>query len=375
MFILDKEKEITFEENDDNQFYEKHIKLKKEFITYQNFAEKQIQILSEKNMEMEKRLNVLTNVVEISKYINSNISDDNLLPMINDMIIGILGVTYSTIYMKESNDRLIVKASNVMVPNYDIVSNTIFSLTISNEPIVLNSREPLFKEFESKLNIHSIIGVPITIRDKFMGYIIVEHTLFNFFGHGHIKFISAIANQIGITIENNILYKRIKEASTRDPLLQIHNRKYFFDIIEEKVLRFPEKNFAIVMIDIDFFKKVNDSYGHQFGDKVLIETANVLLKCIDTDKDEIARYGGEEIVIYIDKVSTYEEVFKKVNDMREKLSKNVIKYGNTEKCITASFGVSYYPKDGDTVEKVVNVADSMLYKAKELGKNRVISSK
>lgn len=358
---------------DQEKLYEKYGKLKQEFSTYQNFAEEQIQIMSEKNTELEKKLDVLANVVEISKYINSNISDDNLIPMINDMIIGILGVTYSTIYLKEPNGDLIVRACNIKVPNYNIISNEIFSLVGSKEPVVINSREPMFNEFKHKLNIHSIIGVPITLRDKFRGYIVVEHTLFDFFGHGHIKFISAIANQIGIAIENNILYNKIKEASTKDPLLGINNRKYFFDIIEEKVAKYPEKSFAMVMVDIDFFKSFNDSYGHQFGDKVLIETARVLSKNIDQNRDEIARYGGEEIVIYIDDASSHENVFKIVDDIRKKLSSNIVKYEGIEKSVTASFGISYYPENGDTVQKVLNVSDSMLYKAKETGRNKVVS--
>lgn len=356
------------------ELYEKYVKLKQEFSTYQNFAEKQIQIMSEKNTELEKKLDVLANVVEISKYINSNISDDNLIPMINDMIIGILGVTYSTIYLKEPNGDLIVRACNIKVPNYNIISNEIFSLVGSKEPIVINSREPMFNEFKNKLNIHSTIGVPITLRDKFRGYIVVEHTLFDFFGHGHIKFISAIANQIGIAIENNILYKKVKEASTKDPLLGINNRKHFFDIIEEKVAKHPKKSFAMVMVDIDFFKSFNDSYGHQFGDKVLIETAKVLSKNIDQENDEIARYGGEEIVICIDDASSHENVFKIVDDMRKKLSSNIVKYEGIEKSVTASFGISYYPENGDTVQKVLNVSDSMLYKAKKTGRNKVVSA-
>lgn len=374
MFILKRDVGIIDKADQFDALFEKYTRLKQEFGTYQNFAEEQIQLMNEKNIEYGKKLDILTNVVEISKYINSNISDYNLIPMINDMIIGILGVTYSTIYLKKSNGELRVEASNVEIENYDIITDNVFSLLSSNDPVVINCKNPLFSEFKRKLNIHSIIGVPITLRDNFMGYIIVEHTLFDFFGHGHIKFISAIANQIGIAIENNILYKKVKESSIKDPLLGINNRKHFFDIIEEKVVEFPQKSFAIVMIDIDHFKNFNDSYGHQFGDEVLIETAKVLSKSIDPDKDKIARYGGEEIVIYIDEVSSHEKVIKKVDEMRKKLSKNIVMHNEVEKTVTASFGISYYPDNGNDVQKVLNVADAMLYRAKESGRNKVISS-
>lgn len=360
-------------DNNYSDLYDKYKRLKNEFSTYQNFAEAQIQRMNGKNTELEKKLDILTNVIEVSNYINSNISDDNLIPMINDMIIGILGATYSTIYLLGENGELIVKASNVM-DNYDIIQNEVFSTFSNKKPVIINSKKPMFEEFEKKLKVHSIIGVPITLSDKFKGYIIVEHTLYDFFVNGHIKFISAIANQIAIAIENNVLYKKVKESSIKDPLLVgIYNRKHFFDIIEDKVKKNPNKSFAMVMVDIDYFKNFNDSYGHQFGDKVLIETARVLAQNID-GKDEIARYGGEEIVIYLDDVENHNEVFDIVDEIRYKLSNNSVNYGGIEKKVTASFGISYYPKDGDTVQKVLSVADAMLYEAKNSGRNKVVSS-
>ncbi|WP_077832332.1 sensor domain-containing diguanylate cyclase [Clostridium felsineum] len=352
--------------------YEKYEKLKNEFSTYQNFAEAQIQRMNGKNTELEKKLDILTNIIEVSKYINSNISADNLIPMINDMIIGILGVTYSTIYLVENNEKLIVKASNVM-ENYNVIVNPAFSTFSDNRPVVINSKKPLFKEFKNKLEVHSIIGVPITLRDNFRGYIIVEHTLYDFFSHGHIKFISSIANQIAIAIENSFLYNKVKESSIKDPLLGIYNRKHFFDMIEEKVAKDSRKSFAIVMIDIDHFKNFNDSYGHQFGDEVLIQTAKVLENNI-SNNDEVARYGGEEIVIYLDNAENTEEVFKLVDEIRFKLSNNLVKHGGIEKSVTASFGISYYPQNGESVEKVMSVADAMLYEAKDTGRNKVVSS-
>ncbi|QAA34675.1 hypothetical protein [Clostridium manihotivorum] len=85
-------------------------RIREEFETYQNFAEKQLQVLNEKNIRLERDLDALANIVEVSKYINSYISDENLIPMINDMIVGILGGTYSTIYFIE-NGKLEVKVT------------------------------------------------------------------------------------------------------------------------------------------------------------------------------------------------------------------------------------------------------------------------
>lgn len=360
--------------NKENDFQSKYQKLKEEFETYQDFAENTIQMLNEKNTKLEKNLDALTNIVEISKYINSNVSDDNLIPMINDMIIGILGVTYSSIYLVEDNTKkLIIKATNMKGIDFNLVKNKLFDMLGNGESFVINCKETIFKDIAEKQQIHSIIGVPIYLGDKFKGYIVVEHTLCNFFSQDHITFISSIANQIGIALENNFLYSKIRENSIRDPLMGIYNRRHFFNCIEGKVESNPNEGFAIVMVDIDNFKKVNDTYGHQFGDKVLVEIAGILKKNIENE-DYVARYGGEEIVIYINRANDYSEVFQRIETIRRQISSNIIEYGDIKKSVTASFGISYYPQDGETLQKVIGVADAMLYYAKNLGRNKVVSA-
>ncbi|WP_040210258.1 sensor domain-containing diguanylate cyclase [Clostridium polynesiense] len=350
-----------------------YINLLTEFETYQNFAESQIQILNEKNTKLEKNLDAFFNVVEISKYINSYLSNENLIPMINDMMIGILGATYSSIYLKE-NGELTVKATNSIANNINILEET-FLREIQNEnPFVINSALSIFGCIKSRSDIHSVIGVPIKLREKFMGYIVVEHSLFNFFTNDHIKFISSIANQIGIAIENSLLYKKITESAKKDPLLKIYHRKYLIDYMRNKINEGINKRFAVVMLDLDDFKRINDSYGHLFGDEVLMQTVKLLEKSIGTE-DILARYGGEELIIYIKDASSIEEVYKKVNTIREKVSNNIITFGNKSKIITASFGISFYPLDGDNIEELLYIADEMLYEAKETGKNKVLLSK
>ncbi len=346
-------------------------KLKEEFETYQNFAEGQIQILNEKNIKLEKNLDALVNIVEISKYINSYLSDDNLIPMINDMIIGILGVKYSSIYLRE-NGNLMIKATNVNSKYAMSIKNEYLRRIENGKPFILNSKESLFKNNSDREEVHSVIGVPIQIRDKFIGYILVGHTLWNFFTYDHIKFISSIANQIAIAIENSILYKEIQERAKRDPLLNIYNRRYFLDFIEKRIKDNQEDEFALVMMDIDNFKNVNDNYGHQFGDEVLTQTVKLIVDNLSSE-DVVARYGGEEIVIYINKVESYNEVFEKVNYLRFLIENNNIKLKDKEKSITASFGLSYYPKSGRRLERILSVADRLLYEAKRSGKNKVIA--
>ncbi|EKQ55560.1 MAG: diguanylate cyclase (GGDEF) domain-containing protein [Clostridium sp. Maddingley MBC34-26] len=279
------------------QDYEKlYNSLKTEYETYQKFSEQHIQELNEKNVRLEKSIDSLSNIIEVSKYINTFFSSDNLISMINDMILGILGVTYSTIFLIE-NGELTIKASNIEDMNINLTSKE-FTYINQGEEFLINSKKPLKQTGEHKVDIHSIMGSPIKVREKFIGYIIVEHNLYKFMTTELKLFLRSIANQIAIAIENSILYKELEKINQRDSLLGIYNRKYFYERIERNEINKENDKFAIVMIDIDDFKKINDTYGHQFGDKILINTANVVRNGIDKD-DILARYGGEEFILYI----------------------------------------------------------------------------
>lgn len=353
------------------QDYEKlYNSLRTEYETYQKFSEQHIQELNEKNVKLEKSIDSLSNIIEVSKYINTFFSSDNLISMINDMILGILGVTYSTIFLIE-NGELTIKASNIEDMNINLTSKE-FTYINQGEEFLINSKKPLKQTGEHKVDIHSIMGSPIKVREKFIGYIIVEHNLYKFMTTELKLFLRSIANQIAIAIENSLLYKELEQLNQKDSLLGIYNRKYFYERIERKEINKENDKFAIVMIDIDNFKKINDTYGHQFGDKVLINTANIVKDGIDKS-DIFARYGGEEFILYIPNFTNEDVVYNKIESIRRTLEKSQVYFNGESKSVTASFGISFFPLNGTDLNELINKADDLLYKAKKTGKNRVLS--
>lgn len=345
--------------------------LKEEYKTYQVFSEARIQELNSKNIKLEKNIDSLSNIVEISKYINTYFTNDNLIGMINDMIIGILGVTYSTIFLVE-HDELTVKASNIDDMKINLTSAEIMHIN-KEEEFLLNSKEALKQVGKNKSNIHSIMGVPIKLREKFLGYIIVEHNLYNFMNLELEMFLQSIANQIAIAIENYFLYRELENLTKKDPLLNIYNRNYFFEFLHNKVEKDKVDKFAIVMMDIDDFKEVNDTYGHQFGDEVLINTSNIIKRWLDKD-DIIARYGGEEFILYISDFIDEGNVISKIEIIRRAIEDSKISVNGETKSITSSFGISFFPQNGTEINKLIKVSDDLLYKAKNNGKNKVLAS-
>lgn len=351
---------------DDYKF--KYHQLKMEYEGYQKITEEKIQQLSSENIQYQKNLDMLSNVILISNYINSNLSSDNIISMINDMIIGIIGVAQSTIYLFQDL-KFVIKATNGTKESIKLTDKCKGYIS-KKKTFIINSKEPIVEDVENKILIHSRMGVPIKVGDKFIGYIIVDHSHYNFLTEFHEIFLSSIASQIAIALENSMLYKQIEKAAKYDALIGVYNRKTFYDIIDERLASGKIKKYAIVMIDLDDFKQINDTLGHQFGDKVLIETTGIISNKLKNE-DIIARYGGEELILFLNCNDESRNVYEEIDEIRYAISNHIVSKEGDHTSITASFGVAFYPFDGETLEKVINCADKLLYKAKSEGKNKV----
>jgi diguanylate cyclase (GGDEF)-like protein len=159
--------------------------------------------------------------------------------------------------------------------------------------------------------------------------------------------------------------------SMQDALTKINNRAAFDEHFAKEMVRFHKHAFplSIVVIDLDDFKSINDTYGHTAGDKTLQVISNTMKKCTPDDAF-IARYGGEEFVIIFNKLNK-DELVKHLNAMREKIAKLPFKFKNNKVSITVSIGATHV-KQEDNIHLAFERADTGLYEAKAKGKNRVI---
>lgn len=162
--------------------------------------------------------------------------------------------------------------------------------------------------------------------------------------------------------------KLLEKLSITDDLTKIYNRRKLDELLQNELNRCERfsHTFAVSILDIDYFKKINDTYGHQMGDKVLIEIAGILKTHI-RKTDSVGRFGGEEFVIICpesDKNGTFE--------LMENIRKSIADYDfQGIKNVTASFGISLL-RENDTVTSLLNRADKALYQAKTTGRNKVI---
>ena len=182
------------------------------------------------------------------------------------------------------------------------------------------------------------------------------------------------AEYLSLSIANIRLWERLTDQSIRDPLTGLFNRRYMEETIQREILRAAQNQtkIGIIMADIDHFKNFNDTHGHKAGDELLIKLAD-FFKIEIRGSDIACRYGGEEFILILPGAST-EGTYKRAEHLREEV-KNLKVYFQDQllPSITLSMGIAIYPDHGIELNDLIQVADAALYKAKEQGRDRVIS--
>jgi diguanylate cyclase (GGDEF)-like protein len=178
-------------------------------------------------------------------------------------------------------------------------------------------------------------------------------------------------------LEVRLLYKELaqyskqqQELALHDPLTGLPNRRLLEDRIATVLqhARRQQSKAAVMYLDLDGFKGINDTYGHAYGDEVLKMVARRLTGC-SRKEDTVARVGGDEFVIVLGDVTTLHDAQEPATKLIEAVSEPYVINGLTLK-LSTSIGISLFPDDADTVETLISVADSALYQAKRSGKNR-----
>lgn len=184
---------------------------------------------------------------------------------------------------------------------------------------------------------------------------------------GKIKYIIAIVHDV---TQQKDYENKIIDLAHYDLLTKLPNRVLFYDRFEHAILRSKREKseLALLFLDLDGFKKVNDTKGHPAGDKLLIEITTRLKKSI-RQSDTIARLGGDEFTIIIEEFKSLNSLIVVIETVLKKVSEEII-IENDKLFVTASIGVSVYPYDGKTSHELIKHADTAMYKAKENGKNR-----
>jgi diguanylate cyclase (GGDEF)-like protein len=238
-------------------------------------------------------------------------------------------------------------------------------------------------------DIRSEIACPVIADGELLGVLTVESKSENAFGEDDIRLLSILSLQVAVGMRNARMYAEIEKLSITDPLTGLYNYRYFHQRLGAELARSQRyhRPLSLIMIDLDDFKKINDHYGHLFGDRVLREAARAIranLRRYDEptimrggEIDIVSRYGGEEFIIIqpdtpAEGALVSAERLRKV--LQDRLTPKMGMAGTKEAPaqVTGSFGVAAY-HEGEDIDGLIKRVDIAMYRAKELGKNRVVT--
>ena len=229
--------------------------------------------------------------------------------------------------------------------------------------------------FTKKLRLRgmeSLLVLPLVVKDEAIGTFVLASRGRGVFTKKVREMLGVITNQVAVAVENAKMYKKMEEMATTDGLTNLPNHRTFQNRLSEMLYRAERhgKPLSVVLIDIDKFKVVNDTYGHPVGDMVLKRMAGVLAGSV-RKVDLVARYGGEEFVMVLEETDNA-GAHLLCERVRTEMAAQLMTSEQGSFRITISLGIASYPADGQQKKELVDHSDQALYAAKESGRNRTV---
>ncbi|MBU9721921.1 MULTISPECIES: sensor domain-containing diguanylate cyclase [Bacillaceae] len=327
---------------------------------------------------------LLKKVSDFGYQVNENIPEDKILDLFVETVRNIFPMNNIFIYENKSGKLGIIKGfsdSGVIEETQrpDEISRSVFE---KGKSLYFSKR----KQWVSKIHgdsglsgvTRSIISVPVMHSHQVIGVITMTASRTSAFEKSHMMLLEIMSNYLAVAIENARNYELKKQESEQCALTNLYNFRYFESLLIEKY-EDPkaDEQFAIILLDLDHFKKINDTYGHHSGNEVLKQVAQVIFNTIG-ESGVVARYGGEEFVVLLEgeeasfaeemaealRVSIESQIFTVTDDLRNGERRSVR--------VTASIGVADKTEPTETAMSVLRNADRAMYTgAKQKGRNRV----
>ncbi|MDR6880283.1 diguanylate cyclase (GGDEF)-like protein [Bacillus sp. 3255] len=316
-------------------------------------------------------INELRLINEITKQLNQSLRLNEIFSSASAELLHIFGADYSCILQtnKDQKDKLIVQATNLpAIIHESFAMDQGFSGLIyrTKEPVIISdywSNNKVKSRLMQLTNSRSLIGSPILVNGEVQGVILVVHSKPNFFSYDNYKLLQVLSGHIGLAMTNASLHAEVKRMVITDNLTGLYARHY----LDEQANALQKKDFcgSLIVVDIDNFKRINDTHGHQIGDEILIQVSQIIKTSI-RDSDIAARWGGEELAVYLPQVAKDQTI-----RIAERIRTRVME--ETDPHVTVSCGVSdwNWEEDKISVESLFYRADMALYQAKNNGRNQI----
>ncbi|TYO99554.1 diguanylate cyclase (GGDEF)-like protein [Geothermobacter ehrlichii] len=338
------------------------------------------------NRELRKRLKEMSALMELNRAMTSSLDLDILFErMLATIIDQFLCDRVVLFTYNPGNEELLVRKAHGI--DQDLLRGVSFSLgegitgkaALAQKIIYVADLQKDERTLGYKGRHHSrgsMVAIPLVVKQRLVGVLNLHKIETDAFSGEELKLLQAIANQAAISIDNSQLFEKARDLSNTDELTGLANRRHFQMILKREAAqaRRFHSHFSLIMADIDHFKAFNDTHGHLKGDIVLKKVADILLQNT-RGIDLVGRFGGEEFVILLPKTDK-----AGAEAAAEKLRSHILaeNFPGEEKsqpggCLTLSLGIAEYPGDSTDIYELLDMADRALYRAKENGRNCVVS--
>lgn len=333
---------------------------------------------------LEEEVSALRDLLEVARAVVSSLELDQVLQVILTSALRFADMPAGSIALYDTvQGELSLHACQGLSPEFadterwEILPGGVTDRAVSGGDILFISDTEIspFPIHPTVLRegVRSVVSIPLKVQSRVAGILYLFDFVPREFDRERIKLLDVLASFAAMAIDNAQLHARTRLMAITDALTGLYNRRYFQEMFSRELNRAIRygKPLSLIMLDVDDFKKFNDTYGHPHGDKVLGVMGDILVEAL-RGTDFAFRYGGEEFIVLLPETDfpSALHVAERLRESVEQKSAAELK-GIAPHGVTASVGVVSYPRDGETRDDLLKGVDELLYRAKEHGKNRV----
>lgn len=355
-----------------------------------------VRFLRETNRNLQKDVEDIFGIYEGVKTVTATLKMEEILNTMNQMIRKFFEFSQARLYLfgdgtsseeqggksypSEERGRSFINfqhdfSTNLSIKERNEITDEDIKKVIIYKKEIIFPDEKKIHTLEDEEKIQTIYMIaPLIIEDRVIGVIKMEREGEPFlpFSEDDVHKLSILCAQTAVILRRAHLYEEVERLAIIDGLTGLYVHRYFQESLARELKRASifKESLSLLMIDIDYFKRYNDEYGHLSGDEILRHIGRILKEGV-CETDLVARYGGEEFAVIL--LHQNKEGAKKVaEELREKVETMRVKINGQDTKITVSIGVATFPDDANSCDEIIKCADQVLYQAKSKGRNRVV---
>ncbi len=334
------------------------------------------------SQEQEKKMDALISLIEAGQQLGSTLTYEHVFQLTFTMTKNLFNASTTAVYLKDSDEIMKVRAIESpyakMFSDFDPKSaKTILGKLIHQKTSeIIPDLEQIPESEEQVLprtarSLRSCMTVPLIFETEVIGLLFVGSSAPRVYNGESLKLFSVLANQAAISLRNVQLHEKTATMAITDSVSGLYTHGYMQEALEREFRRCKYNNLPLstIILDVDHFKVVNDTYGHPQGD-ALLRQLGAVIKTVTRASDIVCRYGGDEFMIILPETNRIGAVL-----VAERVRQTVEEYefvlGSKIVHITISGGVASFPEDIETKKDLIDKTDQALYKSKQSGRNKI----